>query len=225
MTTARPVGADTIRPPNVAPAATQRSGRRGERRHSGGNELCRLRRSERSAAWADDVGADTIHPSNGAPAATRCCFRRGDLWSPACLRIHQPVGRDDLGAPSTCRGGPRERACAGAGLPGRGPHFFPKKWGERRAGGLRPPCPPQYGGPWRRWAVRTGQRPGLHCRKFFRKFRHRRCRAPGGTHRDYSASPVNGCAVPAWPAGPPSVPCRGKALVLAAAYRRKRESG
>ena len=31
--------------------------------------------------------------------------------------------------------------------------------------------------------------------------------------------------LPAWPAGPPSVPCRGKALVLAAAYRRKRESG
>ena len=25
------------------------------------------------------------------------------LWSPACPRIHQPVGRDDLGAPSACR--------------------------------------------------------------------------------------------------------------------------
>ena len=37
-------------------------------------------------------------------------------------------------------------------------HFFPKKWGERRAGGLRPPWPPQYGGSWRRQAVRTGQK-------------------------------------------------------------------
>ena len=46
------------------------AGRVGRRRHSGGNELSRLRGSERSAAWADDVG------------------------------------RDDLGAPSTCRGTP-----------------------------------------------------------------------------------------------------------------------
>ena len=44
--------------PNGAPAATQRSGRRGERRPSEGNELSRLRGSERSAAWADDaIGA------------------------------------------------------------------------------------------------------------------------------------------------------------------------
>ena len=39
-----------------APAATQRSGRRGERRPSGGNELSGLPGSERSVAWADDVG-------------------------------------------------------------------------------------------------------------------------------------------------------------------------
>ena len=45
-------------------------------------------------------------------ATTRRAVCRGDLWSPACLRIHQPVGRDDLGAPSTCRGAPRGRACA-----------------------------------------------------------------------------------------------------------------
>ena len=44
------------------------------------------------------------------------------------------------------------------------PHFFPKKWGERRAGGLRPPWPPQYGGSWRRLAVQTGQRPAAHRR-------------------------------------------------------------
>ena len=38
--------------------------------------------------------------------------------------------------------------------------------------------------------------------------RYRRCRASGGTHRDYPASPESRCVVPAWPAGPPSVPCR-----------------
>ena len=40
----------------------------------------------------------------------------------------------------------------------RGEYFFPKKWGERRAGGLRPPWPPQYGGSWRRRVVRTRQK-------------------------------------------------------------------
>ena len=39
-----------------APAATQRSGRRGERRPGGGNELSGLPGSERPVAWADDVG-------------------------------------------------------------------------------------------------------------------------------------------------------------------------
>ena len=38
--------------------------------------------------------------------------------------------------------------------------------------------------------------------------RSRRYRASGGTHRDCSASLDDCCAVPAWPAGPPSVPCR-----------------
>ena len=61
------------------------------------------------------------------------------------------------------------------------PHFFPKKWGERRAGGFAyfevashgfsskaPPAPstpaPQYGGSWRRRAVQTRQRAAAHCR-------------------------------------------------------------
>ena len=34
----------------------------------------------------------------------------------------------------------------GARLRGGRPHFFPKKWGERRAGGLRPPWTPQVRG-------------------------------------------------------------------------------
>ena len=41
-----------------APAEAQRSGFGGERRHSGGNELCRLRRSERSVTCADEAGGD-----------------------------------------------------------------------------------------------------------------------------------------------------------------------
>ena len=40
------------------------------------------------------------------------------------------------------------------------------------------------------------------------RLRHRRCRASGGTHRDHPAGPDSRCAVPTWPAGPPSVPCR-----------------
>ena len=44
----------------------------------------------------------------------------------------------------TDEGFPRSHAWVpprGAGLPGRGPHFFPKKWGERRAGGFAPWTP------------------------------------------------------------------------------------
>ena len=41
-----------------APAEAQRSGFGGERRHSGGNELCRLRRSERSVTCADEAGGN-----------------------------------------------------------------------------------------------------------------------------------------------------------------------
>ena len=101
------------------------------------------------------------------------------------------------------------------------PHFFPKKWGERRAGGLRPPWTPQYGGSWRRWVVRAGQRPGVHCRPLPWRFCYRRCRASGGTHRDYPASLGSGCAVPTWPAGPPSVPCLRNTGAAAVAGKRR----
>ena len=72
---------------------------------------------------------------------------RGDLWSPACPRIHQPVGRDDLGAPSACRDASGARRFFEGGFAGflseappapptrRAPHFFPKKWGKEGAGG------------------------------------------------------------------------------------------
>ena len=41
------------------------------------------------------------------------------------------------------------------------PHFFPKKWGERRGRGCSPGAP-RNGGSRRRWAVRTGHKPGAH---------------------------------------------------------------
>ena len=53
--------------------------------------------------------------------------------------------------------------------------------------------------------------------------RHRRCRASGSTHRDYPASPAGCCAVPAWSAGPPSVPClRNTGAVTVVCERRMR---
>ena len=53
--------------------------------------------------------------------------------------------------------------------------------------------------------------------------RHRRCRALGGTHRDYPASSGSRHAVPTWPAGPPSVPClRNTGAVTVVCERRMR---
>ena len=159
------------------------------------------------------------------------------------LRLTPPAGRGILDAPPApeppARGARRpRRACQppgpqgrpvvarswrvpprGARLRGGRPHFFPKKWGKRRRRGSAPGGP-QYGGSWRRWAVRTGQRPGPNCRKFFRQFRNGRCRAPGGTHRDYPANLDNCCIAPTWPAGPPSVPCLRKTLAVMVVIRR-----
>ena len=64
-------------------------------------------------------------------AAARRCFRRGaPMCAPACPRIHQPVGRDDLGAPFTCREAP-------GGAPARRAHRFccQKRWENHQ--GLR----------------------------------------------------------------------------------------
>ena len=87
--------------------------------------------------------------------------------------------------------------------------FFPARfirhW-RRFAGKLSPPNP-------LRWASAG---PRVHLR-------YRRCRASGGTHRDYPASLGSGCAVPTWPAGPPSVPClRNTGAVTVACERRRR---
>ena len=79
-------------------------------------------------------------------AAARRCFRRGaPMCVPACLRIHQPVGRDDLGAPSACRDAP-------GGGPARPGHRFlseRKRW-ERKGRGCTPGVPQTgaHGGGW-----------------------------------------------------------------------------
>ena len=184
---------------------------------------------------ARPAGADIIRPLAPWGATTRRAVRRGDLWSPViCWGI--PRGRAaflKVASLDFYRKRPRRLRRGGR------PHFFPKKWGERRARGSAPWIPPN-GGSWRRWAVRTGQKPTAHCRPLRRhKFqiirftasgkarslhcassphrtrfaglrrgprndhRYRRCRAPGGTHRDYPASPDGRCAVLGAPAGPP----------------------
>ena len=93
-----------------APAATQRSGRRGERRPSGGNELSGLPGSERSVAWADDVGRgilDAPFPSHSSrPGISEVWHRRrpgGPSWYSATT-------------PKACRVIPM-RAARGAAAP------------------------------------------------------------------------------------------------------------
>ena len=95
-----------------------------------------------------------------------------------------------------------------------------KRW-ERKGRGCAPGTHPKNGGSWRRWVVRAGQRPGVHCRPLYWRLRHGRCRASGGTHRDYPASPDGRCAVPTWPAGPPSVPCLRNTGAAAVAGKRR----
>ena len=145
------------------------------------------------------VGATCGRPSAGVPPGTR------------------PMGppRRPNGVVVVGRGGPAEgmsfRACPEANDPQLGPTtappFLPKEMGEKKGRGLCPLDPPN-GGSWRRWVIRTGQRPAAHRRPFSWHLCHRRCRAPGCTHRDYPAGPDSRRAVSAWPAGPPSVPCR-----------------
>ena len=90
---------------------------------------------------------------------------------------------------------------------GRGTAFFPKEsGGKERAGGL-PPAPPKSGGPWRRWAVQTGQRPSTHCRPFRRhKFQIIRFAASGKAHSFHCAlTPVAALRFPGQ-TGPPIAP-------------------
>ena len=114
---------------NGAPAEAQRSGFGGERRHSGGNELCRLRRSERSVTCADEAGGD-------ARPLSALFVQPAAAMSP---RIGGP-GSKAPGAPSMKIHAkpPQNRRSPPALL---SPHFFGKKWGRpprrRRRGRFR----------------------------------------------------------------------------------------
>ena len=150
--------------PNGAPAATQQSGRRGEK------EAQRMIRS----------------------LGRRC---RGDLWSPAQWRPGLPAGACAAGAPiSSRRNGEKE-----------GP------------GGLRPPWTPQYGGSRRQALYGPGKnRACIHARFLFVSVTG--AAAPWVARVDHPAGPDSRCAVPAWPAGPPSVLCRRNTLAVTAAH-------
>ena len=85
--------------------------------------------------------------------------------------------------------------------------FFPKEsGGKERAGGV-PPAPPKNGGSWRRWAVRTGQRPGVHRRPLRRhKLRIARFAASGKARSLHCAlAPVAALRFPGQ-TGPPIAP-------------------
>ena len=132
-----------------------------------------------------------------------------------------------------CRAG----ACPRRYLPGyppggtparRAPPFLPEEMGRKKGrGGSAHPGPPNTGVHGGGKLYRQSKnRACIHARFLF-WFRYRRCRALGGTHRDYPASPGSGCAVPAWPAGPPSVPAsegpgypRGRAARWPGTFRR-----
>ena len=112
---------------NGAPAEAQRSGFGGERRHSGGNELCRLRRSERSVTCADEAGGNArpvlasqsqptaaMNPRLGGPGGAKPPgpsfppFLREEMphGAPVCASAQ---GRGEAPAPQ----GPRQQAEAG----------------------------------------------------------------------------------------------------------------
>ena len=171
---------------------------------------------------ANPAGGPSGKSQAGMEIAMPC---RGGYHPPVRLCNRRLRGARRLGAPSvgaTC-GRPliEDAPPRGAGLPGRGTAFFPKEsGGKERAGGV-PPAPPKNGGSWRQWVVRAGQRPGVHCRPLYWRLRHGRCRAPGGTHRGYPASPKSRCAVPTWPAGPPSAPCLRNTGAAAVAGKRR----
>ena len=164
---------------------------------------------------ANPAGGPSGKSQAGMEIAMPC---RGGYHPPVRLCNRRLRGARRLGAPSagaTC-GRPliedaplTERAC-----PAGAPLLVSK------AAGKPPGLRPWTRSPWRRWVVRAGQRPGVHRRPFSGWFRYRRCRAPGCTHRDYPAGPGSSCAVPTWPAGPPSVPCLRKTLVVVVIIRR-----
>ena len=114
-----------------APAEAQRSGFGGERRHSGGNELCRLRRSERSATCADEAGGN-------ARLVSALCVQPTAAMGPPYWGGWGRRRRGRLRCKSM-RSILFEKAESPPAL--LSPHFFGKKWGRpprrRRRGRFR----------------------------------------------------------------------------------------
>ena len=121
---------------NGAPAEAQRSGFGGERRHSGGNELCRLRRSERSVTCADEAGG------NACPVFTLSVQPTAAMGSGS--RVEGAGGAFDEN--------PREATSKNAG-PGGFPTAFDSKSGapagQARAPGVPRPTGAHTGAPLR----------------------------------------------------------------------------
>ena len=100
----------------------------------------------------------------------------------------------------------------------RAPPFLPEEMGKKKGrGGSAHPGPPSTG-------VHGGG-------KLYRQSKNRACiharflflfvsgaAAPRAARGDHPAGPDSRCAVPAWPAGPPSVLCRRNTLAVTAAH-------
>ena len=113
---------------------------------------------------------------------------------------------------------PGGRACAGAGLPGRGTAFAVKSGGKTTR-----TCGPWTRGSRRRWAVRTGRKPTAHCRPLRRhKFQIIRFAASGKAHSFRCLAPVAAERLPGQ-SGPPIAPLlfSGSLHPPLAALRRK----
>ena len=85
-----------------APAEAQRSGFGGERRHSGGNELCRLRRSERSVTCADEAGGNArpVLASQSQPTVAMNPRLGGPGGAKPPGPSFPPFLREEMGAPA-----------------------------------------------------------------------------------------------------------------------------
>ena len=172
---------------------------------------------------ANPAGGPSGKSQAGMEIAMPC---RGGYHPPVRLCNRRLRGARRLGAPSvgaTC-GRPliedaplAERAC-----PAGAPLSFPKKAvGKKGPGGSAHPGPPNTGVHGGGGLYGQGKDRACIAARSLDVSVYRRCRAPGCTHRDYPAGPDGRCAVPAWPAGPPSAPCLRNTGAAAVAGKRR----